>query len=121
MESIEAMRVRLLADTTVSNLLNDRIYYRYTPAGVDFPTVNLTPISTSAMATLSGEASNVNRDRIQVDIWAETLAEVTPAAAAVSASLLSASTFKAVHLETNHGADDNNGLVRVQIDFAVWI
>jgi hypothetical protein len=73
------------------------------------------------MPTLSGEATNVNRDRVQVDVWAETLAEVTPVAAAVSASLLGASTFKAVHLETNHSADDNNGLVRVQIDFSIWI
>lgn len=121
MESIQAMRLRLTTDSTVTTLVGQRIYFKYAPAGVDYPLVNLTPISSAAFATLSGEATNISRDRIQVDIWAETLEQLTPAAAAVQASISGATTFKAVHLETNHGGDDNNGLVRVQIDFSIWI
>jgi len=122
MDAIQAVVLNLRNDSGVDALISNRIYFKYAPNGVDYPLVNVSPVSSLAMNTLDGEVTNTNRERLQIDVWGENYEDVATVAAAVKTAINAESTnFKPVIQDTRHDDDLNNGLVRIILDYALWI
>lgn len=122
MNAIEGVVTNLKADAGVGALIADRIYFRYAPAGAAYPLVNVTPVSDLAINTLDGEVTGTTRARLQLDVWGETYETVAAVAAAVKTAINAESTnFKPVIQDTRHDDDSSNGLVRIILDYALWI
>lgn len=121
MDAVQATVLNLRNDAGVGALIEDRIYFRYAPNGVDYPLVNVTPVSSLAMNTLNGEVTNTKRERLQIDVWGLTYESVIAVAAAVKTAINAETTnFKPVIQDTRHDDDTNNGLVRIILDYALW-
>lgn len=122
MDAIQAVFLNLRNSAGVGALIDDRIYFRYAPAGVAYPLVNVTPVDSLAMNTLDGEITNLGRHRVQIDVWGETYETVSATAAAVKTAInAELSNFKPVLQDTRHDDEATTGLVRIILDYALWI
>lgn len=85
--TVEAdIRVRLLADGTVSGLISTRMYPLVLPQDPTLPALTYQRISGPRIHKLTGTTGRA-RARLEIDSWAETYTEAQSLAAAVRASL----------------------------------
>lgn len=106
----------LRANAAVTGVVADRIYPIAAPAGVVTPYIIYTRISSAPSADLSGAVRAADH-RVQVDVYADTFADVHALADAAQAALNDAGMPLGVNLDTQ---DQETGLYRVSFDQSIW-
>ena len=86
MTTLEAVRDRLIAEDSVTDLVETKIYPQKVPQGIIVPYVVMTVVSEVPVVALHGTAeSRLLNARVQVDSYAQTYAEAHAVAEAIDA------------------------------------
>lgn len=106
----------LRANAAVTDIVADRIYPVIAPQGGAAPYIVYTRISSAPNADLSG-ATDAENHRVQVDVYADTFADVHALADAAQVALNDAGMPLGVNLDTQ---DQDTGLYRISFDQSIW-
>jgi hypothetical protein len=123
----ESLIALLLADPGVAAVAGDRVHWLRRPQGEATPALVLSRVGGGHAFTYGGRDDLVEA-RVQIDAWAERLADVKALARAVNA-LLSGyratsgsirSAFLNAERDGLQDADPFGTLARVSLDFTIW-
>lgn len=119
--SVESKLKTLLgANVTVAGLVSDRIYPMVLPQNPTLPAITYTRIVGLPVYSIYGY-SGLNNAHVQVDCWASTYSGAKALAAAVTAAISSATTFKGVMVGDRDMFEDDVLLYRVSMDWSLWV
>lgn len=117
--SLETKLYTLLSsDAGVVAIASDRVYPDEAPQNAALPYVVYTRISSGRVYSLSGY-SGLENPRIQIDCYAETMADVVSLSDAVISAMRGATTFK-VAMDDPENMPEEDGTFRIMIDFSIW-
>lgn len=125
-----AVIAKLLADSGLAALVDNRIYPVARPQGSMLPAITLQTVSNVPVYTNDGEAG-IAEARVQIDCWGATYSSVKTVARAVTASLsaffgtVDGVAFQNVLLDGERDSRESGSnapeyLFRTQLDFRVW-
>lgn len=122
----------LLAETAISTLVGDRIYWTQLPQGADRPYILLSVVSSVPDVVFAG-ATGLVQSRVQFDCWGEDYYQAKDVARALD-TLLSgkklttpgsgAIRFEGFFIEAERDGHDDvdapDDLFRTSLDFIIW-
>jgi len=122
-----ALRARLLAASTVTALVGQRVSWLDRPQGSALPSVTLQTISDGRPQHFGG-LQDLRPTRVQIDVWAATYASSRAVAEAVIAAILPAETINGVRFSRSFIDSLNDlserlgetSIYRTSIDVIVW-
>ena len=125
-----ALIAKLLTDSGVSTLVNNRVYPVSRPQASALPAITLATVSNVPVYTNDGEAG-IAEVRTQIDCWGSTYGSAKTVARAVKVSLSAffgtagGVAFQYVLLDGERdsregGSNASEYLFRTQLDFRVW-
>ena len=123
MTTLEAIRARLVAASSVTDLVNQRVYPQVMPQPPTLPAVVITVVAELPQNSFTGAAATrLLEARVQIDCYAKTYLEAHQVADAVDAVVadLNDVDLSATRESAQDLYENETQLHRVLLDYLVW-